>query len=528
MPQLIKKIGFTILACLSLLGLIEIGLRTTMPDLEEVVSPLLYQRNSGQSYTSGRAPETRVYVSGRRRTVLDKKPGIRVLVFGASAAYGEMFSPFTAFPGQAETIIQRTNPDIPVEILNLAHGGMGSRQVGEMAFRALENDQPDLIVIYTGNNEYHEIRALKARSERYDPGAELLRRRLSQSFLYRKIRDVLHPNNNILAPPKEGTWLPIGRLDVTVDNDDRALGLALYRDHLRSILLAAKEHGVPVMLATVATNVRDHLDNATPGTPSQLEHEVLHKLQEQVDKTSKKQFATTVRANLIDITTEGGLHRLGQLLLRAELPEIAADVFERKELAALRPMTSNRAMRSIVHQLGGTHSVKVCDLAGTLAASTADGIPGNDVFIDHCHPNAVGHKVLGEALADCILNLGIGGLRHPTKKIEKESFSPLRLDQYNGHRHIPGYKSNPQDPDISTQQGMAILGHQAFVEERFDDALAAYKAALTIEKYSAHIEHSIGLTQMYRDDLDASRAAFKNAADAGLTASKLTHKTIAK
>ena len=93
---------------------------------------------------------------------------------------------------------------------------------------------------------------------------------------------------------------------------------------------------------------------------------------------------------------------------------------------------------------------------------------------------------------------------------------------------VSGYKSNPQDPDISTQQGMAILGHQAFVEERFDDALAAYKAALTIETYSAHIEHSIGLTQMYRDDLAASRAAFKNAADAGLTASKLTHKTITK
>ena len=165
------------------------------------------------------------------------------------------------------------------------------------------------------------------------------------------------------------------------------------------------------------------------------------------DKTTKKQFAATVNSTTKDITTEGGLHRLGQLLLRAQLPEMAADAFERKELSALRPMTSNRAMRSLVQQLGDTHSVKVCDLASSLAANSPDGIPGNDVFIDHCHPNSEGHKVLGAALANCILDLGIGGLSHPTQKIRHEETNPLRFDHYTGHRHIPGYKSNPKRPE---------------------------------------------------------------------------------
>ena len=526
MRNLAKKIAFATIVFMGLIVSVEMGLRATMPNLEEVVSPLLYQRNSGQSFTPGKAPNSRVYVSGRRRTVLNKKQGVRILVFGASAAYGEMFSSFTAFPGQAEHALQRANPSIPVEVLNLAHGGMGSRQVGEMAFRALENDNPDLIVIYTGNNEYHELRALKARSKTYDPSAELMRRRLSKSFMYRKVRDLIRPVEGGLTPPDGEKWLPIGRLDVTVDEQDRALGLALYQDHLRSIILAARERGIPVLLTTVATNVRDHIDNGTPGQATEAEVSALHALEGMVDRLPKSEFVSEARRLSEDVNTEGGLHRLGQLYLRAKVPEMASDAFERKELVTLRPMTSNRAMRNAVVQLGQNHSTRVCDLASSLASNSSDGIPGNDVFIDHCHPNAAGHKILGEALSKCILNMGIAGLEHANNPPKDEPAHPLRIDHYSGHRHIPGFKTNPIKPDLSTVSGVANSGHQAFVNERFDDALAAYRQALDMSDPTAHLHHTIGLTQLYRGDLEAARKAFDEAILMGLHESKWMRQTL--
>jgi len=331
------------------------------------------------------------------------------------------------------------------------------------------------------------------------------------------MRDLIMPAEDTLAPPRDGTWLPIGRLDVTIDKDDRALGLALYEDHLRSIVLAAREHGIPILLTTVATNIRDHLDNGTPGQPSKQETAALNALQGMADKVPKGRFAAEANRLAPDIKTEGGLHRLGQLYLSAQLPEIAADTLARKELSALRPMTSNRAMRSTVKQLGQTYGIKVCDLAGALASSAPDGIPGNDVFIDHCHPNAAGHQVLGKALASCILEMGIGGLKHATQKITPDPLSPLRVDHYSGHRRIPGYQTNPTPPDKTTLQGMAMAGHQAFVQDRFDDALSAYQAALSMGDPSGHIHYSIGLTQLYRGNLSASRTAFQRALEAGVS-----------
>ena len=86
-----------------------------------------------------------------------------------------------------------------------------------------------------------------------------------------------HRSHNLSSPEGE-EWLPVGRMDVTVDQDDRALGVLLYREHLRDIILAAKERGVPVLLTTVATNLRNHLDNGTPGQPSATEQATLREL----------------------------------------------------------------------------------------------------------------------------------------------------------------------------------------------------------------------------------------------------------
>jgi hypothetical protein len=517
MASIPQKLGFTLLVTTGLLGVVELSLRAIQPDLEAVISPLLYQRNSGQAFTSGKSPDSRVYVSGRRRTVRHKKAGVRVLVFGASAAYGEMFSPLTAFPGVAEASLRQANPEVPIEVLNLAHGGMGSRQVGEMAFRALENDNPDLIVIYTGNNEYHEIRALKARSESYDPAAELMRRRLSRSYLYRQLRETFVPAETNTVPTAGTDWLPIGRMDVTVDENDRNLGLALYEDHLRSIIVAAREHGVPLLLSTVATNIRDHVDNGTPGVATAAEQAALQALDGMVERIPSARFAAEAGQRSEAIQTEGGWQRLGKLYLRADLPEVAADAFARKELAALRPMTSNRDMRAVVRRLAEQFQTPVCDLSAALAAASTDGIPGNAEFIDHCHPNAKGHAILGRTLAACILDQGIGGLKHGPTKLP-ETTDGFRLDHYAGHRRIPGFSTNPVQADTTTAEGLAITGHQAFVAERFSAAKGHYTAAIELGGPEGPLRYNLGLVFLYSGDLEAAQTAFDAAAAAGIKA----------
>ena len=115
-----------------------------------------------------------------------------------------------------------------------------------MVFRALENDNPDLIVVYTGNNEYHGFRALKARSDRYDPGADRCaegcpRATSTGAFGRPSCRLRTRSRRRMMAPGYRSDGLI-----VTVDDDDRALGVALYREHLRNLVRAQAD--IPVLL----------------------------------------------------------------------------------------------------------------------------------------------------------------------------------------------------------------------------------------------------------------------------------------
>jgi len=514
MSRTLHRITLSLAVTVGFLAASEFTLRAINPNLEEVVSPLLYQRNSGDAFTAGSSPGSRIYVSGRRRVATDRVAGKRILMFGASAAYGEMFTAFTAFPGVAEQTL-RAATDVPIEVLNLAHGGMGSRQVGEMVFRVLEHGQADLLVIYSGNNEYHELRALKARSERYNAKAEMLRRRLSASYLYRQLREWFIPTEDILSPPDGEEWLPVGRMDVLVDENDRALGVELYKEHLRDILLAAKKHNVPILLTTVASNLKDHLDNGTPGTLSKEGEAALRDLAAMVDKIPAARFAAEAaeRLNLID--SEQGLHKLGNLYLQAKLPAAAKDTFERKELAALRPMTSNRALRQAVLQMGEKYGTPVCDLAEALNAASTDGIAGKDSFIDHCHPNAGGHQVLGIALAECIASQDLLDLGTVELGDMPQRNNIFRADHYQGHRTIPGIQQSASPYEAGSVQSIVSLGHAAFVADRFDQALEHYKQAAENDAPIGSIQHSIGLTELYRGNLSAARAALEQAKQAG-------------
>ncbi|MGB0638190.1 MAG: hypothetical protein ACPGTU_02585, partial [Myxococcota bacterium] len=450
----------------------------------------------------------------------------RILILGASAAYGEMYTAFTAFSGQLQNTLRRAAPDTAIEVLNLAHGGMGSRQVGEMLFRILENDKPDLVVIYTGNNEYHELRALKARSERYDPRAELLRRRLSKSYLYRTLREYLVPSDNTLAPPEGVEWLPVGRMDVQVDSDDRKLGELLYGEHLRDMILAAQENDVPIMITTVATNLRDHIDQGTPGTLSQEGERALHSLGAMVDQIPPARFAAEVGKHQAVLQTEGAQYRLGHLFLRAGLDEAALDAFENKEMLSLRPMTSNRALRSVVRNASKQYDVPLCDLAAALADASENGIPGNNVFLDHCHPNAAGHSILGQALSECILqqdilSFGVDSVQKQTSQID-----PFRIDHYTGHRPIPGI-SVPKTTTIpNSPEATAEAGHKAFVQDRFDVALRQYQQAAEQGAETGSIQLSIGLTHLFRGDLLAARRAIQRSIESGNDDALRTMETI--
>jgi lysophospholipase L1-like esterase len=196
-------LGFAVAACL--LGLVEVGARIFWGDppisraLSRITSCEL-QEDQGQSWIECR------WLHGKvdRWAVLDnpaEKTRPRVVVLGGSSVYhANDNNPHVNFP----RVMQRLLPD--VEVINLGTPGIDSAGVLWMSEQA-KALQPDLLVIYTGHNDFSEM-VFKGGIRGTRLWLVPILQFFDRSWIY-----------SLLAQPKRGNKLP-GRMSDGIKNPD--------------------------------------------------------------------------------------------------------------------------------------------------------------------------------------------------------------------------------------------------------------------------------------------------------------------
>jgi hypothetical protein len=203
-------------------------------DRVQYVEEALFEHDGqGRWRTTAYAEESGMLRQEFRR---DKGDAFRVFVLGGSFAMG---SPYVlqgypdrggGIPGFLGTALTQANPGRTVEVVNVAAGGQNSHRVMTIAEQVLDLE-PDVLLVATCNNEG-------------EPPPGRMRVWLHQQGGYRLLRAIV-----LRARPEEGSWY------TPQDPDTEALR-AGFRDRLRSMLDGASAKGVPVLLATLPTNLR--------------------------------------------------------------------------------------------------------------------------------------------------------------------------------------------------------------------------------------------------------------------------------
>jgi hypothetical protein len=467
------------------LALTETGIRLsgtvkhiTMP------SPVRFQAVPRNLRADGSTPESFVYQSGRHREVLVNAAGLRVLIIGGSAVHGDRYTPFTAFAGQLERGLNQAL-DKPVEVINLGTFGIAIRQVHALVEMAISVDRPDLVIVYSGNNEFYEMRVQKTIEPDFDSGVYLLRRRLFKSHLYRWLRWLLSPLT-VRASERTLRQIDMSKLEetlwaTTVDQDDRDLVHGFYAQELRAIVNTLKGAKVPLLLNTVANNTRwcPARGGSIPGS----------------DDTA------------YSLCTEG--NRLANAGQFAE----AAAVLSEAELYSPRPFRSNRVQRQTVRDVAEATGTAVCDVDQALRATTTDGLPGDALFDDSCHPNPLGHQRIGRIMAECVLKQGLLGdvqtSEIPLPPVSDAASTVFRLDLWTGSANP--HQTQRQSQADDTAESAAIAGHKAFIASQNDEALALYRLAIERGGPEPALRVSIAMAQLYGGDIASARVSLDHA-----------------
>jgi len=505
---------------------VEWGLRVWVTDApSSLISPLAFQRHEQPIASSGPTADTVVF--GGPNIVARAEPaGKRIFFFGGSATEGYHVTPFSCFAGWTQRILRHLMTE-PVEVINLGAGGEASRQVAELVQATAHTQKADLFVVYSGNNEYYELRALKQSLPGFDARTELARRRLSGLHIYRHLRRLMLPAATRLQPGQE--LQPVDSISAEIDQSERELGVLLYGEHMERIVEAAKEAKVPLLLSTVADQARSFAFHGDPPSKSEGVDALVTQLDSAGRSRNDAAVTQTLAALRPKLKTQADYYAVARLLDRDQRWPEAVWYYGQAEYLDPRPRRSSPPMREMLKEVAQRKGAPVCDIHAELSAQSRGGITGEDVFFDPCHPNPLGHRRIAEIFVRCMAKEGLlPGLDVSDQDISEvmaqlplDGENPFRLDHFTQRRAqlhenramtSSEIEQTIRSFDDGTAAGAAIAGHHATLFKLYRGALAWYDLSLERGGDRASLQVSRGLTFQRLHDSAAAVAAFAEAA----------------
>ncbi|MCZ6596712.1 MAG: hypothetical protein O7B99_03645 [Planctomycetota bacterium] len=338
---------------------------------------------------------------------------LRVFTFGGSAMAGLGFSPNVTIARHLEQMLARAMPARTVEVVNLGLVALPSKKVKLLVFDVLERYDPDVVVVYSGNNEFLEIHSRKYAEANAGFGQKL-RWFMTDTSLYRLVRP---------AKAYESSAQPLSTRDLA-QNDERVAHSRIIRDvemsadeiaaihdgyerNLGEIARAAREAGVPAILMTVAANWEWR---GREDLPDSWAEEVVPAAGEGRDEEYWRAVVGRIDTELAHSDAKSRHEWLHRRALANEALGETEDAARDHRAAmnadpSLRRATDDFAER--VRSAAREEGARLVDSIEILAAASPDGVVGFDAFYDYVHLTPDGALLLAGAVFEELGSLGL-------------------------------------------------------------------------------------------------------------------------
>lgn len=414
---------------------------------------------------------------------------LRVFVLGESAAMGDP-DPKFGLPRMLEILLQGRYPNRHVQVVNVSMVAINSHTVLSIA-RECATRQGDLWVIYMGNNEMiGPFGAISPFGAQLQPlpviRANLWLKQFRIGQLIDRLTQVARSSKT--APREWGGMAMWGSQQVRREDNRTARVHENFRRNLRDILIAGENAGVPMILCTVATNLRDcapfgSLHSPALASEGLFEYEKAVKqaaaLEEQGDLASAR--SRYERARQLDSSFAETAFRLGTVCARLDLNTNAwAHLSEARDLDTLQ-FRADSSINRTIREAAAAHANRAAlvDIEHLVASQSPQQIPGREHFYEHVHFNPDGNYLVARAVAEKAAELLApgeqalpGGAASASWSSQSQCLEQLGFTEWNAHDILSRVLSERIEQPPFTGQ----LNHAQQVK-KIQDTLQASKGA---------------------------------------------------
>ena len=341
------------------------------------------------------------------RVPATKVPGTyRVFIFGGSAAHGCTPDFAYGFGRILEVMLDAQFPDVNIEVYNAACPAMNSH-VMRAAAQACAHLQPDVFVVYMGNNEFSGPFGPAWSGER-GPRYTAIRFHCLLSNL-RLLQLLSVRGREAWLPRKEEARSYLETLHrYRPDAQQRARMYEHFERNLGAVCEAGTSAGATVLVCTLACNLRDWAPFDSKHRPDiassdRLEWEQRYKQGMKYEEAGEVMQAVEAYelAAGFDDTYAALAFRLGNCYRElGQYDEAEAWLIRARDFDCL-PLRADTRMNDIIVKTaarGESAGVRLVDVAGHLARHSAHGIPDRRFFWDFAHLNFAGNYQVACAL----------------------------------------------------------------------------------------------------------------------------------
>ncbi len=344
--------------------------------------------------------------------VKHKSPEIfRIFCVGGSTTAGFPFDCQVPFPVQLRYLLAQTYPQRRFEVINTGISAVNSFTVVDLLPEILAH-QPDLIIIYMGHNEFYGAYG-SASTVSLGQNGKLIRAylRLQKLHLVQMLRRLIlwlrpQPSKAVRKPSLMAHV--IGDQAIVYGSPKYQRTLKNFRDNLDLILRECASRGVPVMISTLFSNLRDlpPFASAEPALPpagraryqqAVMTGDRLRERQLFAASDSAYRIAWALDSSAAMLWYKRGLASAGRGDSAAALRFFTGA--KDRDLIRFR---ASEELNQIIVRLARQYGACLVDLNSRLAQCSPQGLLGDNLLVDHLHPNPQGYYLMATGFYEAI------------------------------------------------------------------------------------------------------------------------------
>lgn len=310
-----------------------------------------------------------------------QKENFRIFVMGESSAAGFPFAPLGSFSRYLQQRLELVYPESKIEVVNLGITAVNSYTIRDLFPGVLEMS-PDLIIIYTGHNEYYGALGVGS-MESFGTSRNIIKLGLwlNRFKTFEFLTDITRTIAGWISPPnavdRDATLMErmVSEQHIAFESELYKEGIEQFKNNMHEILELAKEKNVKVLLSTLTCNTLDQQPFVSLKTENYL--------------PAKEIFA-----------------KAKQELLNGKISTADSLFAYAKELDALR-FRAPEAINNIIREYSIEFNFPLVNIDSVFRSRSPYGIVGDNLMTDHLHPTLEGYQLMGKIFFESLKSIGI-------------------------------------------------------------------------------------------------------------------------